>query len=472
MAAFASASGDHSPLHSDPEFGRRTAFGAPIVYGGLETIALLGLLPEHVQARVRRVRSVFAGPVLIGEAVSATAQARPDREDEWELVLRGRGLVLARVTVGPGAASPAGARRPSSGAVAGAPPVGLQLSGEYADASLAGLAGELGAGAVPGAVLDGIAWASHAVGAAISGFHGLCAAVTVDAGAGGRGATRRLHVVECDERTDRIVIQGGVSDAAGQARCECELECFPFAPTPLAAPSEFAGRAGGTVVVVGGSRGAGGALALALLGAGYDVHVVFAGAVRAAADLRELAGPAAPRLTLHQLDSANAGAVDQLVSHVGEPLDGLVLCAAPAPLPMALTPETAGQLAAFVASSVTLGAVPLSAFAPRMRRPGGWVICFSAAEIEAPSRGTPQLAAAKAALEGVARAAAVAFPGLAVLLARVPAMATDLANTPAARRRAVAPEAVAADLVARVAQGVAPGVTVASEFGAHRAFGV
>ncbi|HZU39396.1 MAG TPA: SDR family oxidoreductase, partial [Solirubrobacteraceae bacterium] len=169
---------------------------------------------------------------------------------------------------------------------------------------------------------------------------------------------------------------------------------------------------------------------------------------------------------LHRVDLADAAAVQELASGLGE-LDGLVLCAAPPPLPMALTAETAGELSRYVAASLELAAVPLAALAPLLRRRGSWLLAFSAAAVEEPNRELPQLSAAKSALEGLARAAAATLPGTAVVIARVPRMRTDLVNTPAARLRAAPPEVIAAELADLLTgESLEPGVTVATPTGA------
>jgi NAD(P)-dependent dehydrogenase (short-subunit alcohol dehydrogenase family) len=480
MEGFAAASGDRSPLHADLEFGRRTAFGERIVYGGLETIALLGLLGRDVQATLRTVRSAFPGPVLIDRVYEARVRLRPGRDDEWELVLRGRGKVLARVLASARADIPrgfaiadaAGEPAPRWGA-AFALEAGAELVGSYAPApGLAALAARLGADAVPAAILAGIAWASHTVGARIPGFDGLCAAVSVTA-ATGRAAARidtgpahgeRLRIADVDARSDRIVIDGHLRDADGRPLCLTRVECFPFTPTPLQpaippGPTQ-AEHDGEQVLVVGGSRGAGGAVALALLARGYRVHVVHAASERAARELEALAREHGRSLIVHRADAGDAAAMGRLAATLEGDLTGIVLSAAPAPLPMALGPGTAGELGEYVRTSLNLAATPLSALAPRLRPRDGWLLVLSAAAVVEPCRDLPHFTAAKAALEGLARAVAAERPGITVVIARLPRLRTDLVNTPSARRRAVPAEVVAAELAAELDGPLEPGVRV------------
>jgi NAD(P)-dependent dehydrogenase (short-subunit alcohol dehydrogenase family) len=220
------------------------------------------------------------------------------------------------------------------------------------------------------------------------------------------------------------------------------------------------------VVVVGGSRGLGSALALALLARGHSVHVVYSVCDSAAKELQRLAGARSGALTLHCVDAADPLALAAVAAAVEPELAGLVLCAAPTPLPMALTPDTAGELSAYVAETVRLAATPLSTFGPLLRRPTGWMVFCSAAAVAEPIRELPQFGPAKAAIEGLAHTAAGAFPSAPVLVARLPRMRTDLVNTPSGRARVVRPDAIAAELADRLTAELEAGVTVLTPSGA------
>lgn len=468
MESFAQASGDRSPLHTDPAFARRTAFGEPIVYGGLLTVAMLGLLPAEDQARLRSVHSLFPGPVLPGAVAVATAQRHPSRPGTWEVRLSGRGKLLARLRASP--EPPAGLDHAQALADGG----GAQHAAEYhpQQAALEGLAVRFGADRVPPALLEGIAWASNVVGTVLpmmlAGFDGLCAAVTVSAAQAQGGAQRqRIAIREHDERTDRILVDGMLGDAAGEPRCLGVIECFPFAPTPLPDTAALPGTGElpelrGSAVVIGASRGLGAALTLALLARGLRVHAVYARSADAAARVKALAGSYAPRLVLHTADAADAQAMAHVAAAIDGPLDGIALCAASPPLPMGLTAHTAAELSAFVGHAADLVAVPLACLQPLLRPDGAWALVCSAPAVAEPSRDLPQLTAAKAATEGLARWLATASPAVRVLIARPPPMRTDLANTPSARRAASAPEEIAAKLVRRLLDDDAPaGVEIA-----------
>jgi NAD(P)-dependent dehydrogenase (short-subunit alcohol dehydrogenase family) len=420
-----------------------------------------------VRSRIRSVRSVFPGPVLPGAQCIARAQSRPGRPDDWEVRLSGRGKVLARLMASAAGEAPgmpdraqalAGAH--TDGALEPAPESlvrGLEITGEYRPGpELRALAARFQIQDMDPALLEGIAWASNVVGMTIPGFDGLCAAVAVVVDPQGQGPVRQwIRVRDHDTRTDRIVLEGALVDERGLPRCFGLIECFPFGPTPLPDSAGIASAGSlppvrGNVVVVGGSRGAGAALALALLERGYVVHVIYSTLAAAAEDLRRLAGPYAKRLLLHRVDAGEASALGALAESLAGPIDGLALCAAPPPLPMGLTAESAGGLAAYVQRSTMLAAVPLAAFTPKLASDDPWILFYSAAAVTDPVRDLPHFTAAKAAVEGLARWTAATMPAARVLVARVPKMRTDLVNTPSARRSAAAPEAVAAAVAQRL----------------------
>jgi acyl dehydratase len=79
VALFASLTGDHHPLHTDPAYAATTEFGAPIAHGllGLSTAAGLlhqaGLLDSAVVALLGIRDWQFRAPIRPGDALVAVA---------------------------------------------------------------------------------------------------------------------------------------------------------------------------------------------------------------------------------------------------------------------------------------------------------------------------------------------------------------------------------------------------------------
>jgi NAD(P)-dependent dehydrogenase (short-subunit alcohol dehydrogenase family)/acyl dehydratase len=459
MTLFAAGSGDTSPLHTDPVFGRCSAYGSCIVYGGLLSLGLLGTLPPEVLAQIRSVRSSFPGPVLPGATSVVRAVPHPSHAGRWEVKVLGRGKVLARVIAdthqaGPTAAATlarAAALDPADPRPDGPLDVGDSIDEPYEPGpELAALARRFGAESLHPALLDGIGWASYLVGMGMPGYQGLCAAVDVTLAAESvptaeRGTQGRLLVRDHDERTQRRVVEGVLSSGSGAPRTIAQIESFPVAvrPPPDATALGLAASSAqrpGSVVVVGGSRGLGAALSLALLARGYVVHVVYAISAQAAAGLAALAGPSADRLFLHRIDVRDPRALAALVETLrsdGTPLEGLMLNAATPALAMGLTAESGTELADYVADALRLAAVPLGSLLPLLAADGGWIVFTSSAAVANPARELPQLTAAKAALEGLARWVASVAPRARTVVIRPPAQGDRTNGVASAEETAV-----------------------------------
>ena len=488
LAAFSRASGDRNPLHIDPDFARRSAFGECVAPGALVAIAMLGLLAPEELARIRFIRATFTGAVLPDAGLTASARRHADRPGDWEIRLSGRGRGLVRLI-----ARDAGELLPAvqADAAVGEPhPMRTEpaevaiaalldahlLVGEYrADISeLRELARAAGALELHPALLEGLAWASYVVGMELPGRHGLFAAVALsveDPGASSSDHSTRqvVRVADRDERTGRLQLEGGLLAESGARRSRALIECFALGST--ATPDGGAlgidappGPVRGAVAVIGGSRGFGGALALALLARGYAVHAVHSRDGVSAAELRSAAGHFAPRLTLHRADAGNPEALTRVADEiraVSGTLCGLVLNAAPPPIPIGVTADSALELAAYVAESVRLVAVPLGSMLGDLDGDTGWVLLSSSPAFVSPPREWPHYAAAKGAVEGLAHWLAVASPRLRTVVLRPPKMLTDLTKTPGGRLDAVPVETVARWVAEQLsASTLAPGMSL------------
>jgi NAD(P)-dependent dehydrogenase (short-subunit alcohol dehydrogenase family)/acyl dehydratase len=479
---FSAASGDRNPLHLNPAFARRTPFGRCIVPGSLVSLALLGCLPREPRNDARSLRAWFAGPVLPGSTSTAFARAVAENgREEWEARLEGRGKLLARVAVSnepdPTVVDVGSAVRAEPGPMRTAPAAvtlgdlrtGHVIAGSYRTGpELEQVARRWGVEELDAGLLEGLAWASYVVGMEVPGLHGLFAGVGLSSMPAQTTLEQErgwqwLSVRESDVRTGRLLVEGVLSATSG-SRTAARIECFvrePIAPpdvAALAAPAED-DRSTGSVVVVGGSRGLGASLALALLMRGHTVHIAYSSSADAAAELSHLAGTHAERLFLHRTDARDSAQLEKLVEavrHTATPLRGIVLSAAPPPLGMGVTGESGAEIAEYVAESVRLAATPLGTLLPLLDRDGGWVVFCSSSALSAPPRDWPHYVTAKAALEGLARWVAATHPNLRSVVFRPPKMRTDLTNSPSGRIAAASTEAVARWLVDRVSSGELP----------------
>ena len=107
LALFAAASGDHNPLHLDPDAARSAGFERPVVHGML-TMALAGrLFTQRFGAGcVRSLQTRFSGVALVNDVIELVATLQGVEEGVARYALRGAtaggtGIVTgaARVTV-------------------------------------------------------------------------------------------------------------------------------------------------------------------------------------------------------------------------------------------------------------------------------------------------------------------------------------------------------------------------------------
>ncbi|MFD9206926.1 ACP S-malonyltransferase [Streptomyces sioyaensis] len=492
VTAFAVASGDNNPLHTDAGYSHTTPFGEPIAHGVLGVFSALAQLPAAPDRRLRLLRARFQGPLFPGRSYRAAVSGPPDsaavRVTDGNHVLLEVEAVFEEGAVGAGRLPldadtgplpvPAPADVPWSELVPG-----LTTHGPYVpDTRQLGELVERFGLAARGVGQDeaaALAWTSRLIGTRIPGRSALFRELSVefsrpgpdsdqvhDRDAGRRddpaagGSQGHAEVTGVDRDLRMVWLDGELTMPGLTARAE--LQSFvrqdPAAPSAdLVARLSPPGRplAGKVALVVGGSRGLGASLALALLDQGCTVYIGFRRSGDAAERLRAGLGAGAQRLLLLPGDAADTewcqAARSRILAEQGR-LDILVLSACPPVNVVPLDSSGDERAAAYLAQSMALVRTPLAAMAQEISARGGWSVVISSPEVSRPSLGWSHYATAKHAVEGFVQAAAREYPDGHFLIVRPPRLDTSLTN-PGVGRAARRTEPVAVAVVNRIQAG-------------------
>ncbi|WND33025.1 SDR family NAD(P)-dependent oxidoreductase [Streptomyces sp. BB1-1-1] len=477
VETFRHASADDNPLHVDADYARRTAFGAPVVYGVLGTLlALSGLTPRPGRSPVR-ISARFHAPVYADQ--DYLREIAEDTAERATVRLRDGSRTLLEVTAEFGEGPAAGEETPDGAATRRAEPrdaeltefaPGLPLGEGYAPRwdGVARLADQLGLpqrglGPVPVGVL---AWISYLVGMEAPGRAALLSDFEVEFRAADDAGpfTARAEVADVAERFRMLRLTGTV-EATG-LRASATVRAFHRADVPpgdvgtlTAALPQAEPLRGRTALVVGASRGLGAAVTQALALQGAEVYAGFHRSTEDVARAVERVGDAGARIHPLPGNAADpewvAAALDRIRTERGG-LDLLVLNACPTPAELPLEPATSQRATDHVTRALALTREPLAGLAAEVAERGGRVMAVSSAWTQTPPPGWSAYVTAKFAVEGLVRAAAAEHPGASWLIARPPRLRTAMTATPLGERGA-AVEPVAAALVRALAGRAEPG---------------
>ena len=479
VRTFRHASGDDSPLHVDPDYARRTAFGEPVVHGVLGALlALAGLAPRRARSPYR-IAARFQAPLhadqdytrVVVEDVAArgvvrlcdagrtllevTAEFHDTSTADTEVDTTARGLVRDRAREAELADFTVGQRLGD-----GYAPRWDGVARLVDDLKLA----ERGLGQVPVAVLG---WLSYLVGMEAPGRSALLSdfEVTFQDARHDGPFTAEARVAEVQERF-RLLRVSGTAEALG-VRARASVRAFHRAKVPatdLATLDSLLphGRplAGRTALVVGASRGLGAALTQALALQGAEVYAGFHRSAADAADVVEQLGAAGARVHPVPGDAADPQWSVEVLERIRDErggLDLLVLNACPTPSELPLAPATSRRSAEYVAHALALVREPLAALAGELSARGGQVMAVSSAWAVDPQRGWSAYVTAKSAVEGLLRTCAVEHPDASWFIARPPRLRTAMTASPLGGVRTAAVEPVAAALVRAAASTAEPG---------------
>ena len=471
LALFATASLDRNPLHVDDGYASRTAYGQRVSYGILAALACFGRLEARPGRTLAGVSLDFQRPVFPN--VTYRLEVRDDNENEATLHLRDGTALLLRAKV----RFLQGARETlvSGEAMAGrdeaidlseqdiAP--GDPIRGRYSPErqALRDLSSRYGLDerGIPQLQIAALLLSSYVVGMEIPGKRALFSRLALDFDA---TAARRQpwldyrgSVEEFDQRYGLVTLQLGADSGGSVARGE--LRAFVRPPSPTIQSAALAARLpigqgllGKTAVVIGGNRGLGGALSLGMALQGARVIASF----RRGKDAAALLATEARRLTTdgeiipRQLDAADAAALDTLRRELAGGIDILICSASPPLLGLPFDAAGVARINAFISTAVSLVSTPVAALGARLAARRGVAVAISSAAVREPLVEWPHYVAAKCAIEGLMRTAALAYKDVGFLIVRPPRLLTDMTNTPMGRLGALGVEWAAAIILQRL----------------------
>jgi NAD(P)-dependent dehydrogenase (short-subunit alcohol dehydrogenase family) len=461
IALFARVSGDRNPLHCSVEHARGTPFGRIVAHGVLAVLATL----DEQQPRPGGVSAIeveFRNPVHPGVRYRSRALRESRAGTGYQLRDGERVCLTVRVRPGPApdldpvtvAPLPSALRH----TIADLPP-GSTASGDYGPAQLAELETRFPAAtALLGrAALACLLWSSYLAGMRMPGERCLLSGISLrfpKATASGRVRLGyRARVAHTDTRFGLVSLNGQVT-ADGEALADAEIETVIRTPAPPPSAANIQRRLvpstrlrGMSAVVVGGSRGLGAAVSLALASQGCEVFVGHRGAFPEAVlkESVELTG------RLHSVPG-DAGSPEWSVAlrSRAERVDFLVCSAAPPIRALDLVPAHLERVDEFLTDSLRLVSAPLAGLLDLVAAARGRCLVISSSAVSEPPRDWPHYIAAKSAVEGLVDWAARHHPSVGFLLARPGMLRTEQMNTPGAWETACPVEPVAAELVRRL----------------------
>ena len=490
LTQFSLASHDVNPLHLSRDYARRTAYGRPVVFGVLGLLGGLGRLQLQSGLRLRTLVADFSNPMFQGVDYRVDVNHGDDGRASVKIFDGPRVVCRATATFREDSGSPASAGAAQS-------PTHRKVAAQFTDQQLsetpnavgvyradsAALAGlierwELDSRAITPFQVAALVWSSYLIGMELPGERALFSrlkfefndsspteSVPFEFEAHATSFNRAYSVVSIDAAIR--VGDGELAKATLQSfvRQDVRGDDNRSLLRKVKPDARFEGR---TALVIGASRGLGGAMAQCAASAGYTVYANYAKSHDKMDALRaELESEARDRLIPVKGDASDpvwARSFAEEIQRSGGSLDLLICSASPALLSLWLEPGSAERVADYIAKATALYAVPMAAFLELVTPETGWVWSISSSAVNEPLAEWPHYIAAKHANEGLVDVAAREYPKLSYLIARPPRLLTDLTNTPLGRQTALLPEEVALSLLARLAVPQPGQIQIVEEF--------
>lgn len=483
MAAFAAASGDVNPIHINESVSRAEPFEAPVVYGVLGVLAVLGTVNVRPGRVLRLVDATFSHAMLVGNTYQLSASEHGDLDATTVITDSDIRLCTVKASYIEGtnlsvqvAEVPRRLQEPlvfSRSSIEDLEVVTGQYGGNIDSTRWLERRFCVAQQGVSGYALQGLLCLSYIIGMRLPGVGGMLS---------------RLQVVlpKVDDRdgpplcreplsysalvTDFNPDLGEVTVSGAMHHCEqrvamftCEVHLsgvssksdYQQIERRLGVSNSLEGR---VAVVVGASRGLGATLAQGMASQGCYVY----------ACSRTGDGP--------ESRPTWSGSVEHVRGECGDPdfcqrllarilqrhggVHFLLCCAAPRVGAIGFGTQSMGRFNHFIRQSIELVTVPTAAFISALDEQEGGYLLVSSSALDSMPREWGHYVAAKAAGEAVVVWAGKRFANVEMVVARVPRIGGGWSGAATGRDDMVAPEDVAALLVNRLAKRVAAGVHI------------
>ena len=475
LAQFSAASRDRNPLHISEEYARTTPYGEPVVFGMLGVLAALGRLSDRHDRLLQRISIEFRNPLAVGipyrleVSEPTTDRAVVKFYDANRLMLKATFTFVPRhedareTPVQEVACSAGSADLKKENLLAG-----TRVTGAYGPAitELAEVIrrwelSEKGATALH---ISAMMWASFVVGMELPGkravFWRLELTFHPEDGPQENPLRYDVTIQDFDERLDLLHTTGMLS--AGPTVCAAaEMWAFVRQDSPqpsLRRLTDLLPRSeqlkGKIALVIGGSRGLGAAITQALASQGCTVFLNYHQCTTEAERIRTSLGSTFGTIELLQGDASDIQWCRTVRQNLIERYGGLdlLICNASPPIrPLPFVPEKFAQFQDFLAQSVAMAGIPMSALLSALAPRSGWNVFISSAFVKDLPPEWPHYVTAKCAIEGLMHWAAAHYPQVHSLIVRPPKLLTDQTNTTVGRQGAMPVEQAAAAIVNRLA---------------------
>jgi NAD(P)-dependent dehydrogenase (short-subunit alcohol dehydrogenase family) len=483
MELFAEASGDLNPLHLQDQTVASGRFEAPVVYGVLGVLAALGALRARPGLALHAIDASFNRPLFAehryrlevheGDAFHACVMISDSGLRAFTVRMSFAGVADPPAHVGSQARRLREPLEPRIQELEGGLPATGSYGASHGSAKLLETRFCLPARGVGPYALHGLLCASYLVGMRLPGLGSLISRlqfVLVRAKPLYPKSeprfigplTYRAAVVEFDADLGEATVSAALDHGA---RKVANFTCQTQARSPRAASNprrierhlQVSSRLQDHVaVVVGASRGLGGALALGLASQGCDVY----------ACSRSGDGPRGVLSWSGSIEHSRGDGSDpefcrDLLERImlrRDRIDFLLCCAAPRLYSIGFGTYSMARFNDFVQRSIELVTVPMATFLTAVQMRAGGCLFVSSTALETQPREWGHYVTAKAAGEALAIWSTRCFPDVEMVVARVPRLGLGWRNSERIEEDALETEQAAAHLVDRLAERVGPGV--------------